>query len=110
MCSVNTAMLIAEEKMPSMQVHQRRLWPYLLGGALFVLLGAWVALAIVAKQIEPYLKERVVRDLSERFDGSVEIGTFHVTVAPTLRINGENLVMRNAANGADPPLLSLIPI
>jgi hypothetical protein len=78
-----------------------------LGTIIGIFLVAWGGLAIFAKRIEPFLKERVIRDLSQRFDGSVEIGNFHVIVAPTLHITGENLVMRNASDASLPPFITI---
>lgn len=70
---------------------------YLLAGAagLAVL---WIGVGVAASRAGPYLKGRIIRDLSERFGGSVELGALRVSGFPELRVAGENLVMRGNGN------------
>ena len=39
----------------------------------------------------PILRRRVVRTLSDRFDGKVELGAFHVTIAKGFQVSGQDL-------------------
>jgi hypothetical protein len=67
----------------------------------------WVTAAILVSRAQPYLKDRVVRELHERFDGAVELGSFHVSMFPGLRVTGENLVMRRTGSDALPPFITV---
>ncbi len=84
-----------------------RLILFVAGGLLGLLAVAWIGVAIFVKHSEAYLKEQVLRDLRQRFDGPVEIGSFHATVSRTLRIEGENLVILGAGDGKYPPLIAI---
>ncbi len=79
--------------------------PYLLTAAGLIAAG-WVAVAILASRAEPYLRQRVIQDLGQRFDGTAELGAFHVTVFPQLRVTGENLTIRRERNNSIPPIIS----
>jgi len=78
----------------------------LIGVAVLIGLG-WATLAILASRAGPYLKARVIRELSERFDSTVELGDFHVSVFPVVRMTGEHLVMRREGEQALPPFISV---
>ncbi len=84
----------------------RRWLRYVLVGLAVVVIIAWATLAILVSRAEPYLKDRIVRDLSDRFDGTVELSGFHVSVFPQLRIAGEKLIVRREGDMASPPLIA----
>lgn len=63
---------------PFWRRHRWLIWT--LAGAGGALLAISVALGIVARQFEPYLKARIVAGLQERFQTRVELDQFHVAV------------------------------
>ncbi|HEX8811859.1 MAG TPA: AsmA-like C-terminal region-containing protein [Terracidiphilus sp.] len=60
---------------------RRHRWLLWLGGSvLVVLIALSVALAIVARRFEPFLRARIIQGLSDRFHTHVELDGFHVAV------------------------------
>lgn len=60
---------------------RRHVWLLWAGGAVLVLLAAIsVALAIVARHAEPYLRARIIEGLQDHFHTKVELDSFHVQV------------------------------
>ena len=57
-----------------------------------VLLGIWIALAVVSRA--PVLQKRLVEALDAHMDADVQLEAFTVDSFPTLRIHGDNLRLR----------------
>lgn len=70
-------------------------------------IACWIALAILAARAEPYLKARVIRDLSERFNSTVELAQFRVSGGLLLKVDGGGVVLRHNGDGAVPPLITI---
>ena len=67
-----------QEKRSFFRRHRWLLW--LAGATAVVLIAVSVALAVAARQFEPYLRARIVDGLSQRFRTHVELDGFHVAV------------------------------
>ena len=48
--------------------------------ALILLITGAIAARLVIDRAEPILRTRVIETLSNRFDGKVELASFHITV------------------------------
>ncbi len=60
---------------------RRNRWIWWVSGSLFVVLAVTAAvLAIVARRFEPFMRERIVAGLQQRFHTRVELAYFHVSV------------------------------
>ena len=89
----------------------------------FVVLGGALAVAasVMAKRIEPTVREQAIQYLRKRFDSDVELGRLHVRVPPALpfrlifglgrgtlaKVEGTDLSLRHHGRRDIPPLLSL---
>ena len=76
-------MELAEAESP-----RRRLprWPFWAGGVVLALLVTIVVLIdIAAHRAEPFVRQQVIRALSERFHARVELDSFHLSLGNTLR-------------------------
>src|ERR1700679_405558 len=80
---------------------------YTLAGVAGLTVVVWAALAMLAPRAGPYLKDHLIRDLEERFDGTAELGALHVSLCAELHVVGVNLVLRRVARSADPPFLTV---
>lgn len=67
-----------EQKRPFFRRHRWLLW--LAGIAVVVFIAIGVALSIVARRFEPYVRARIVQGLEQRFHTHVELDAFHVQV------------------------------
>ncbi len=67
--------------------------------AAFLILG-WAGVAVLAHRAGPDLRERVVRELNQRFDGAAELEALEVSVFPRLRVTGKKLALRR--DGGEP--------
>ena len=101
---------------------RKKLW---LGGmAVFVVLlvvGAYIAASIIAKQFEPTLRAQAIQYLHDRFHSEVELRALHInrpkmsTLQILLRhgrgaivaVEGDGLSMRFGGDAARPPLFSI---
>jgi hypothetical protein len=63
---------------PFFRRHRWLLW--LAGAALVFLIAVSVALAVVARRAEPYLRARIIEGLQQHFHTKVELDSFHVQV------------------------------
>jgi len=65
---------------------RRPRWPWWVAGSL-VALVATIAIVddIVARRAEPFVRQRIVQYLSERFHAHVELDSFHLSIGNTLR-------------------------
>jgi len=59
--------------------------------ALLFVAGAAVTVQIVVKRAEPIVKQRIIQTLESRFEGRVELGDFHVSVARGIEVSGNRL-------------------
>jgi len=86
----------------------RRAWRYVLAAVVVLVVGFWIAAAMLISHVEPYLHDRIVRDLSRRFDSDVEIGALHARAYPRLQVFGEKLTLKHhgSAEGL-PPLIAV---
>ncbi len=69
--------------------HRRLKWLALSCLAFLVLLT--IAGAIVARHVEPFLRELIVSRLEQRFHAPVELDSFHISLARGLRAEGRGL-------------------
>ncbi|MEO8097406.1 MAG: hypothetical protein ABI811_06860 [Acidobacteriota bacterium] len=90
-------------------------------GVLLVVAGLFSAAAIVARRIDPYVREQAIKYLRERFDGEVEVGSIRVSVPAMSPMKllfhggegvlisavGDNIVLRHKGRRDIPPLLIL---
>lgn len=79
-------------------------------GLLLVLLAAGGTAWMAARRMEPWLRARVVDELSQRFQARVELDSFHVWVANGLWVEGRGLRIWPPTRGtgaAGQPLLRL---
>jgi hypothetical protein len=84
------------------------------GGLLAALAVVAVALAVLARRAEPYLRARIVEELTEHFHARVELDAFHISLRNGLWAEGKGLriwppaqVEGVAVPGPGGPLLSL---
>jgi hypothetical protein len=101
---------------------RRKKW--LIGGALvFVTVGAALLFTafILAKRVEPYIREQALQYLRERFDSDVELARLQVHVAPALpfrslfsggrgslaQVEGTNLALHLHGRSDVPPILAI---
>jgi autotransporter translocation and assembly factor TamB len=101
---------------------RKKLW---LGGIVLVVLvlmvGAFIAASIVAKNFEPTLRAQAIQYLRDRFHSDVELAAMHInrpkmsTLQILLRhgrgaivaVEGDGLAMRFGADSSRPPLFSI---
>jgi uncharacterized protein involved in outer membrane biogenesis len=84
-----------------------RVLAWSLAALAFVAIIGWAGLAVVAHRAGPYLRERVVQELNQRFDGSAELESLSVSVFPRLRVTGQNLVLRSNGDTNGSPFISI---
>lgn len=61
-------------------------WPFWVGGVIFALLVTIAVLIdIAAHRAEPFVRQRVIQALSDRFHARVELDSFHLSLGNTLR-------------------------
>lgn len=89
------------------RARKSRILRYALAAVLGVILVAWIVLAILVSRAEPYLHDRLVQEMNQRFDGQTELGALHVTIFPEVRVEGENLVLRRNDGQSQQPLVSV---
>ncbi len=99
---------------------------WLAGIFVVVVVAISVALSIVARRFEPYVRARIVQGLEQRFHTHVELDQFHVQVNnirkgewglwaagqglriwPPKPVNGEQALDTSAETGSGEPLISL---
>jgi hypothetical protein len=67
-------------------VRRRARWPWWVGGGVVALLATIaVVVDIVAHRTEPFVRQRIVQFLSERFHAHVELDSFHLSIGNTLQ-------------------------
>jgi hypothetical protein len=77
-----------------------------IGGAVLLLFAAAIGyLAWRARDLNELTRKWVVREISERFQSQVELGSLRVTMFPHLGVTGENLVIHFHDRTDIPPLI-----
>jgi len=69
----------------------RRWVKWVAGGLLVVLAGAAVVVELALRRAEPYLRARIVEELTDRFHSRVELDSFHVSLVNGLWAEGKGL-------------------
>src|SRR4029077_19374000 len=76
------------------------------GGAVFLVLAASISyFAWRARDLDDFARKWVLRELSERFQSQVELGSVRVTLFPLVRVTGEKLVIHFHDRMDVPPLV-----
>jgi hypothetical protein len=78
----------------------------LLVALLLVLAGAIVT-AILVRHADPWLRQRAIQLLQEKFHSDVDLKEFHVGVFPDIRVEGAGLQLRHEGRTDVPPLISI---
>lgn len=90
---------------------RHRLWLWIGGVLLALLVLAAIAVSVALHRAEPYLRARVVAELEQRFHARVELDSFHVSLVNGLWAVGKGLRIwppaPALAAGAGPPLIRL---
>lgn len=76
-------------------------------GALAALLVLLVAAAIWISRSTPWVRDRVVTALNERFDSQIELGSLQLSVLPRPSAAGTGLTFRHQGRTDVPPLISV---
>jgi hypothetical protein len=77
-----------------------------IGGAVFLVLAGSISyFAWRARDLDDFARKWVLRELSERFQSEVELGSVRVTLFPLVRVTGENLVIHFHDRMDVPPLV-----
>jgi len=101
---------------------RRRKW--IVTGALVfsaIAVGLFVAAFVMAKRVEPYIREQAIQYLRDRFDSDVELGRLQVRVPPALpfrllfwggrgtlaQVDGTDLSLRLHGRSDAPPILAI---
>jgi hypothetical protein len=79
------------------QKRGRKLW-WLGAAALVFVAGAAVTVQVVVKRAEPIVRKRVLETLSNRFQGKVALGNFHVSVSHGIEVSGGGLKILGATD------------
>lgn len=80
--------------------------------ALILLVSGGIAARLVIDRAEPILRTRVIETLSNRFDGKVELASFHVSLMNGLEVSGAGLKIFGAEdpNPYQPGVQALIGV
>ena len=70
-----------------------------------VLVGLWIALAVVSRA--PILQRKLIETLDEHMDAEVQLQNFTVDSFPTLRIHGDNLRLRLKGQERPEPFIEI---
>jgi hypothetical protein len=90
----------------------RTLWKWIGIVALILLACGAIAVRLVIDRAEPILRARVIETLSNRFDGRVELASFHVSVMNGIEVSGAGLKIFGAKdpNPYQPGVQALIGV
>jgi hypothetical protein len=66
-------------------------------------LAGWIA----SRRISPYLRDRVKRELAERFQADVEIRSLSVSLFPHAGVTGEGIKLRERGSSTNAPLIEI---
>ena len=88
-----------------MQSRQLKLVRWFIGIVGGVLVGLWIALAVLSRA--PVLQAKLVEALNDKLDAEVELGSFKVDSFPTLRIYGDNLKLRLKGQQQPAPFIEI---
>jgi len=83
---------LTEVRESSGRRHQSLLWvKWVAGGLLLALAVAAVAAEIALRRVEPYLRERIVEELENRFHARVELDSFQLSLLDGLSAEGKGV-------------------
>ena len=63
--------------------------------------------AIVALRFQPVARDYVLTVLRNRYRSKVELGNLQISLFPTVRATGENLVLRFGERAGAPPMITI---
>jgi hypothetical protein len=72
-----------------------------------VLVVGGILVVVTARRANPYLRERAIAMLREKFHADVELREFNVFLWPRARIEGSGLTLRHQGRTDVPPLISV---
>lgn len=75
--------------------------------SLFVALAGSIVFAILFRHADPWLRQRAIQLLQEKFHSDVDLREFHVRVFPDIRVEGSGLQLRHEGRTDVPPLISI---
>jgi AsmA-like C-terminal region len=81
----------APVKVIAMPRAKRRIWPWILGFFVLLILGAFLEGRHIIAQAQPILRERVIETLSARFKTKVELAELDVSITNGLNVSGKGL-------------------
>jgi hypothetical protein len=89
-----------------------RWWKWVSIVALIWIVSAAVAARLVVARAEPILRARVIQTLADRFNGKVDLASFHVSVANGVEVSGSGLKLfgKEDPNPYEPGIQPLIGI
>ena len=76
-------------------VRRRRVWRYVLGIALILVVIAGLTAAIFARHLTPIVRQRALDMLRSRFDSEAAIGELDVSLWHGIVVTGKHLVVRH---------------
>jgi hypothetical protein len=82
-----------------------RKWLKIAGAVLLIFFAAIGYLAWRAKGLDTPIRKWIVKEISDRFQSRVELGSIRVTVFPRLSVTGKNLVVHFHDRADAPPLV-----
>jgi len=88
-----------------LQVSLPRLRWLILAAILLLLTGAF--LFSLREGVSPYIRDRFVKVLKERFESEVDLKNFQISLFPHVRASGEELVLRHKGRTDVPPFISV---
>ncbi|MFZ1157535.1 MAG: hypothetical protein WAO10_07130 [Candidatus Sulfotelmatobacter sp.] len=87
-------------------------WKWICIAAVILLASGAIAVRLVIERAEPILRTRVIETLENRFDGKVELASFHVSVMNGIDVSGAGLKIFGAKdpNPYEPGVQALIGV
>jgi hypothetical protein len=78
----------------------------LIVGAAVLLLVA-IGSLVIRRYADPYLRDRAIAIMEEKFHSDVDIKELHVSIFPSIRLEGKGLALRHEGRTDVPPLISI---
>lgn len=88
-------------------VRQRRVWRYVLGSAILLVIVAAIAATIFARHLAPIVRQRAVDMLRSRFDSEAEMHDLHVFILDGITVKGSGLILHYRGRTDIPPLIEI---
>src|SRR5262245_29413998 len=86
-------------------IKRRRFWA-IFGGIVAVLLViAAIVATYVANRFEPVVRERIIKELEQRFDSQVQLDRLDISALPRLHVIGYGLTLKMNKYPELPPIL-----